>query len=307
MNEHNRDWISFVERNYGIRLKRVGRTEWAGPCIFCQGTDRLHVWERGNYMCRPGPGHCGRSGWLDELETTSPPTEADRLAWRVAALEQKQAELDRRMSALEYMHQCHDHELYHHNLDTNEKAVDYWLSEGMTPQTIHDYQLGYCKSCPTAPQHDSYTIPVLASGKLWNIRHRLCIPPSTGGKYRPHRGGIPALIFNADHLLRQTPDIIICEGEKKSMVVTQETGKTNIATMGAQSFKPEWAAKLARFQRVYVCLDPDMVSKAFDVAQLFGGRGRVLRLPYKADDFFVKFGGTAGDFQEYIKTARPVQ
>jgi hypothetical protein len=297
--------VAFVESKFGIRMKRAGPGEWAGSCPWCQGKDRFRVWDRGNYQCRPGPGHCGRSGWLDELDGPQKPTELELIKWRLDRIEHEQQEQARRLSALEYMHQCGDHELYHRNLDTNERAVDYWLSEGMTPQTIHDYQLGYCKSCPTAPEHDSYTIPVIASGKLWNIRHRLCTP-TDGGKYRPHRAGIPAMIFQADHLTRQTPDIVICEGEKKSIILTQATNMTNIATMGAQSFKPEWAAKLARFQRVYVCLDPDAPAKAVDVAKLFPGRGRVVSIPVKADDFFVRHGGTAAEFLTYIRNARPV-
>ena len=52
------------------------------------------------------------------------------------------------------------------------------------------------------------------------------------------------MIFHADHLLKDGPAILILEGEKKSMVVTQETGLLNIATMGAGSFKKEWAGKV---------------------------------------------------------------
>ena len=66
--------IQYVESRFNLQLKRVGRTEWAGPCPWCGGTDRFHVWDRGNYWCRPGPGHCGKSGWLDEMDGTNPPT-----------------------------------------------------------------------------------------------------------------------------------------------------------------------------------------------------------------------------------------
>ena len=63
----------------GIQLKKAGTTkggEWQGPCPWCGGTDRFHVWPEqnrtdkkgremacpGKYWCRPGLGHCGRSG-----------------------------------------------------------------------------------------------------------------------------------------------------------------------------------------------------------------------------------------------------
>jgi hypothetical protein len=63
----------------GIQLRKAGSTaggEWQGPCPWCGGDDRFHVWPEKNttdkqgrevkvpgaYWCRPGLGHCGRSG-----------------------------------------------------------------------------------------------------------------------------------------------------------------------------------------------------------------------------------------------------
>jgi DNA primase len=256
-------------------------------------------------MCRPGPGHCGRSGWLDELDGIAAPTPEQILEWRVSALERKAEEHERRLSALEQMHASTDHTTYHANLNNHVEAVDYWLTEGMTPQTIHDYLLGYCPSCPTAPGYASYTIPVMYQGQLFNIRHRLAKPPN-GSKYRPHMAGLPAMIFNADDLLSDSPHVIVLEGEKKSLAVKQETGLANVAIMGKSAFKPEWAGKLSRFGVVYVCYDPDAKEQAVQVARLFGDRGRVMDVPCKADDFFTRYGGTAADWRQYMKQARPI-
>lgn len=300
------DPIQFVESRFGIQLRRAGRSEWAGPCPWCGGTDRFHVWERGNYWCRPAPGHCGRSGWLDELDGARQLTPDELRDLRIAELERKVQEHERRLSALEKMHASTDHLTYHANLEHHVKAVDYWLEEGINPDTIAAYKLGYCPSCPTAPGYASYTIPVMYQGKLYNIRHRLANPPATGGKYRPHMAGLPAMIFNADHIDRDEPAILILEGEKKSIVVSQETEIPNIATMGAQSFKRGWAAKLDKFSTVYVCFDPDAETKAAEVASYFGARGRLVQLPFKADDFFVRYGGTASDFQHFVDLARHV-
>ena len=140
------DPAGFVESRFGLHMKRKTRTEWAGPCPWCGGNDRFVVWERGNFMCRSGPGHCGRSGWLDELDGAQKPTREQLLEWRVAELERKQAEHERRLSALEQMHESSDHLTYHQNLNSNMQAVDYWLGEGMTAATIADYMLGYCPS-----------------------------------------------------------------------------------------------------------------------------------------------------------------
>ena len=299
--------MAFVESRFGIQMRRVGRTEHAGPCPWCGGRDRFRVWQKGNYFCRPAPGHCGRAGWLDELDGTPQPTPEERLEWRVAALERKQQETDARLSALEKMHECTDHETYHSNLDHHVEAVDYWLNEGMTPDTIHKYQLGYCLSCPTARGYASYTIPVTYQGKLYNIRHRLA-RPNGGGKYRPHMPGLPILLFNADDLHAESNSLVILEGEKKSMVVGSQTGLANVATMGMQAFKQAWAKdkRFARFATVYVLYDPDAFGKAVEVAGYFDGRGRVVVMPAKSDDFFTVYGGTAAQFMEYIKTARPI-
>jgi hypothetical protein len=307
------DPVTFVESRFGIQLKKVGPTEYAGPCPWCSHgnprSDRFHVWTRGNYACmRPEiPGHCGRSGWLDELDGSKPLTKDELLELRVAALERKQQDHERRLSALEKMHECQDHYLYHKNLNDNEFAVDYWLSEGITYHSIARYKLGYCRSCPTAPDHDSYTIPVMAGGKLYNIRHRLRTP-NDGGKYRPHMSGLPAMLFGYDDISREDDHrIIIAEGEKKAIVLAQEVGIPVVATMGMQSFKPEWASKFPpRFTTIYVAYDPDATERAVDVARLFGKRARVLHLPCKADDFFSRYHGTKEDFLMHTKTARPV-
>jgi len=299
------DPVAFVESRFGIHLRRVSSKEWAGPCIFCGGTDRFHVWDRGTYYCRPGAGHCGRQGWLDELDGGKAPTEQERTEWRLQALERQVQEHDRRLSLLEQMHECTDHATYHANLAHHPDALQYWYNEGLLRETVDKHELGYCSSCPTAPGYASYTIPVTYRGELYNIRHRLA-RPSDGGKYRPHVAGLPSMIFNADDLDREDDRILILEGEKKSMVVGQETGLANIATMGKTAFKASWAPKLDRFAFVYVCYDPDALAQAVEVARLFGKRGRVVWMPVKADEFYTRHGGTADEFLEFLAAARKV-
>ena len=82
-------------------MKKAGRNEYAGPCPWCGGTDRFHVWEKGNYYCRPGAGHCGKSGWLDELDGKQKLGKEELVELRLAALERKQEEHEARLSALE--------------------------------------------------------------------------------------------------------------------------------------------------------------------------------------------------------------
>lgn len=281
----------------GLQLKRTGN-EAHGPCPRCGGTDRFAIFEDGGYWCR----QCGDSGWLDD-DKRRPMTEAELTQIRLKRLEYQQAEHDRRLSALETMHASQDHLRYWHNMEVHTEAIEYWDSQGMSLQTIDDYLLGYCPRCPTDRDgRASYTIPVLAAGKLWNIRHRL-IGADDGDKYRPHVAGLPAMLFNADFLTREGDSVIIVEGEKKSIIAAQ-TGFANVGLMGKSGFKPEWAAKFARFKTVHVALDPDALDQAAEISALFKGRGRVVYLYDKLDDMIVKHGATAEDIRWCIQQGR---
>lgn len=298
------DPVAEAERRWHIQLKRKSHDEYVGACPFCNaGEDRFHVWqERGNYWCR----QCDAKGWLDEDKDMSDHERRIReLEARQRAVERKQAEQEQRLSALERMHASTDHIRYWHNIVIETQAIEYWDSQGMSLQTMDDYKLGYCPRCPT--DHDgraSYTIPVMAYGKLWNIRHRL-IGAHDGDKYRPHLAGLPAMLFNADNLARDGDSITIVEGEKKSIVVAQ-SGFPNVGLMGKSGFQSEWARKFAKFKTVYVALDPDAEAQATEIAAQFKGRGRVALLPGKIDDLIVKHGATAEDIEWFLRMARPV-
>ena len=308
--------VAFVEGHFNIRLKKSGTNEYQSlnGCPWCgdggKGTksDRFRLILGGRsdsprVWCR----QCEHTEFLDKLAGKSPHelTQEEILERRIARIEREQREIKERLTILEQMHRSTDHLAYHKNLTDSGLGIEYWTSEGMTPETIRDRKLGYCLSCPTYPQSPSYTIPVMFDGKLWNIRHRLKYPDGAG-KYRPHRAGIPTMLFNADDIAKEGKAIMILEGEKKSMIVSQETGLLNIATMGAATFQRGWAAKFDKFQTVYVAYDPDVPDKAKTVTSHFGSRGRYVSLPVKADDFFVKYGGTKSDFLSFLKAARRV-
>jgi len=300
--------VVYLESRYQIQLKKVGRDEYAGPCPWCGGEDRFHVWERGNYWCRPGPGHCGKEGWVDTLDGNELTPEQRRLLALEAKqreMERRQEEHDRRLSALERMAKCTDHLSYHRALDW--QAIDYWHREGMTNATIDTHKLGYCARCPTDRDgRASYTIPVYGrdGSTLINIRHRLVMGPS-GDKYRPHLAGLGAQLFNSRYTATPGEFIIITEGEKKSLVLEQE-GLPNVAIMGKRSFNKEWLKWMEPFATVYVALDPDAQESARRLAALFSGRGRVVRLPCKVDDMVVRYGATGNDVMDFMRLGYPV-
>ena len=299
------DPISRIEIAFHIELKHVSGAEYCGPCPICGGTDRWHFWvDRLNWWCRPGPGHCGRKGFLDELfDDVKAPTQQDRLEWRMARIEEQQREMERRLSALERMAQSTDHLNYHYNITTD--AVVYFNEEGITNASIDKYMLGYCPRCPTDRQgRPSYTIPVINDGTLLNIRHRLVGADSD--KYRPHMAGLGVQLFNADYLDEPGESILIVEGEKKSIVVAQ-LGIPNVGIVGKRSFMKDWLTEFGRFQTVYIALDPDATESAYRLGALFGERARVARMPVKIDEAVFRYGATRGDIEAFLANARPVR
>ena len=111
-------------------------------------------------------------------------------------------------------------------------------------------------------------------------------------------------LFNADNVHKKTPEIMIVEGEKKSIICGQE-GFLNVGIVGKSAFKDEWVPYFGHFRQVNVLLDPDARESATRLATQFGRRGRVVTLPVKSDDFFFQFGGTKEQFLDFIKCAKP--
>lgn len=275
------------------------KTEAHGKCPICKRAehDGFIIFESGRYLCRPG----GCNGWLDEDKPRTL-TQAEKNAIEIDNLKRKQQEIEKRLTALERMHRCTDHLDYHRALDDD--ARRYWQGQGIFDGAIDSYQLGFCYRCPTDAEHRaSWTIPVMTKGKLVNIRHRL-FNADNGDKYRPHMAGLGNTLFNSDNLYNDEPDVMIVEGEKKSIVVGQY-GINTVGTMGMKGFPPAWAAAFKAQRTVYVALDPDAQEEARKLAALFPGRGRIVTLPVKADDFFVN-GGKPGEFREFMRLARRV-
>jgi len=294
------DFAAIAEQKWHIPLRRATGEEYVGPCPFCHdGHDRFHVWaERGNYWCRI----CEAKGWVsgDDREFT----EKELTDLRLRALERKVAEHDQRIAALERMASSTDHLTYHQQMDADGYR-GLWYEEGLYDPIIDRHKLGICYGCPTDfRDRMSMTIPVVNGGKLVNIRHRL-IGADNGDKYRPHMAHLGNTLFNADNIYTNAPSIIITEGEKKSLQLEQQ-GFLSVGTMGKTGFEPAWATRFERFKQVYVALDPDAIDKGRELARLFGSRGRLAKLPTKADDYFTMHHGTPAQFRECLAQARRV-
>jgi hypothetical protein len=276
---------------------------WAdGPCPWCGGDDRFVIRSSGWYDCRK----CARDGWIDENDAT-PPDPIKVLEARVAELERRDREKERRLSKLERMARSRDYWNYYKQMD-QDGMRDLWLEQGFTNETIDRWLLGVCYHCKTdrPTERMSMTIPVFFQDKIVNIRHRL-IGGDPSDKYRPHMAGLGNTLFNADDVYSDdASSIIVAEGEKKTIALKQYGLGNVVGAMGKAGFQKSWASRFSRFGEVLICLDPDAMDRAFEMSKWFGGRARVVGLPVKSDDFFVRYHGTVPQFREFLRMARRV-
>lgn len=197
---------------------------------------------------------------------------------------------------------------YHSNLNGRAEYVrDRW---GISDETIANFRVGYCQSCPQSPYSDSYTLPYYWHGKLVNLRHRLN-NPNGNGKYRPEAKDLPTAIFNANYIEQSAGDwIILVEGEFKTMVLCQE-GLATIGIPGASNIKliTKCIPLFAEIGLVYIVLDPGAEEQALKIGKQFKAakiESRLVTLPTKPDDFFTLYGGTVDQFKRYLETGRAI-
>lgn len=291
--------VSLAERRWPSLTFHITGDEASSACPFeHEGEDRFHVFSDGGFWCRV----CAKTGWLDDDQQRHILTPAERNALEIRKLARQVVAHEKRLTALEIMARSTDHLVYHKALDSD--GYRYWESQGITRESVDSYLLGICYNCPTDSEHRvSWTIPIFAKGVLVNIRHRL-MAADNGDKYRPHMAGLGTTLFDSSHLDNGLPTVILAEGEKKTIVLN-ERGFNAVGILGKSSFPPSWAKRFTQFERVFVCLDPDATDRAIKIAALFDGRGYVVRLPEKCDDFLVN-GGTATQLREFIRLARRI-
>jgi hypothetical protein len=312
------DAIAIFESEFGITLEHASGNEWCGPCPFCvpgkvTGVDRLRVWVGegqegiGSYWCR----QCERKGFVDKLLGGAPLTDHERRLRRLEAeaerVRRKEREIEQRLSALERLNRRDDHKQYYRALDENDRA--WWHSQGIVDATIDAHELGVCYGCPMDyPDHrPSYTIPVYASDRttLLNIRHRL-IGPVDGDRYRPHMKDLPGkALFNAHYAVTEN-EILVLEGSKKALCIEQY-GYPATGVFGMHGFDLSWLKRF-KARRLMLCPDPDAMRQwstlGHDIAKE-GFTVHVAEFPVKPDDLFID-GGTAADFERYLRWARRI-
>lgn len=285
------DLLALIGRD--TRLRKVASTnggEYAGPCPFCGGRDRLRVQpHRYRWWCR----QCGGNHWSDAIayvrkrdgksfeeacrelsgdmvpqfknavmaktNETRPPTCPPSKKWQ--------------SRARELLFECES------NLwgDRGAKAR-VWLFDlrGLNAETLHAWHIGYN---PTDAWEDprlwgfdggrriylprGVTIPCEVGGTLWGVKIRR---PQGNPKYIQPRGSVQVL-FGADTLGKHDY-AVLTEGEFDALLVWQALQRSNypewhqigVATPGSATNSIDintWADYLLPVSRFLVCYDAD--------------------------------------------------
>lgn len=229
--QHLQEWAVVAQERltqmfrFEITLHRHTESEVTGPCPLCKketgyaGTDRFIVYEDGNYWCRYAKRELGKEhkGWWLEQENRPTP---EQIAAR------KLKDQQEKLQQVATMLNCQDWQAYHSQVDEM-----LWLAAGLDRAAIDRWGLGYCKQAPcTDYETPSLTIPVFRDQKLVDIRHRL-LNPKEGQKYRSHKPGLPAQVFNADSA-KDGEVLYVVEGEKKAIVLEHNGFHPTIAYPG---------------------------------------------------------------------------
>lgn len=197
--------------------------------------------------------------------------------------------------------------VYHQKLDGSDQVS--WLKAlGLIDETISQFRLGYCNTCPTSPYSDSITVPYYVDNKLVDIRHILS-SPNGNGVYRPEVEGIPLQLFNLD-ILKSEDHAILVEGELQTMILYQYFVPTIGIPSEAPGFKATWA-KCFKGRQIYVALNTGkgkekIARRICDFIVMCGGSVKLLSLPVTPSEFFTKFNGNLDGFYSYLDAGRVI-
>jgi len=196
------------------------------------------------------------------------------------------------------------HMRYHAALTDADRA--WWMEHyGLSEQAIDRFKLGVCRDGFFAPV--TYTIPILAAGKLVSLKHRIPGAPD-GGKYRSHQKGLGTHLFNGDILTPDLRGVVIVAGELKAITLTDHGIPAVSTTGGCGHWSSAWNERFTACDRVYIAYDPEPPSEqvhARELAAALGDRARLVDCPQKPDDYVLAEG--AAMFRGLLKIARTLK
>jgi len=306
--------IEFGRIGLSGEFKKVGPNEWHGACVFCGGKDRFRVLTSRPFphwyaACRPGVGHCGWSGWVDQINPAlrEPLSAEKKRMWA----EQQQRERTRvEGERLARLAEYSTHELWvelHRRMAADQRQ--WWRDRGI-PDDWQDFlSLGYTPDklyyAGDEKRHSpAYTIPYFHDNFAFQtMQYRLTNPANPNDRYR-FEAGLPATYYQTNPNAPIGDKVILCEGAKKAIVTAVMTGVEEYAILAAPSKTGDYGLSeaLSKCGLVYVLYDPDAEEQAHDMAKSIGQQARCVILPEKVDDAFAG-GMTQREFAAYLRQA----
>lgn len=126
-------------------------------------------------------------------------------------------------------------------------AQEYLDSHGITEESVRQFEITSDPDFLHIPIKDEY-------GNNIFIKSRNLDYPNSEPKYKNSQGS-HATLFNL-HAVKDSPNIVLCEGEIDCIRLIQEGIPSVSSTGGASTFLPEWADYFTD-KTVWICLDSD--------------------------------------------------
>ena len=178
---------------------------------------------------------------------------------------------------------------------------EYLHKRGLTDAVIDEYKLGYGqfyrKPWITIPIKDIY-----GNYSFFKLRQ----DPAFGDDKITYPKGAEAQLYDWENLTKPNLSLVICEGEMDRLLLLSKGVPAITSTHGAMTFKDEWAEKIGKDRKIYVCFDNDEAGKKGSerVAKMVENGGcetYIITLPEEVGergditDYFIKLGGSVDD------------
>jgi DNA primase len=315
------DLLALIEQSTGLRRHASTKGgEWVGPCPFCGGNDRFHVWplsESPGWWCR----FCQKSGdaiaFVMERDSVSFADACRQLeGWNAPVAPEPPAPTTNlpswQATGADFIAHC---EAALWSADGFE-GLAYLRQRGLEDETIHRYQLGWNGDTLYRPRERwgltgkspriwlprGIVIPWIASGELQAIKIRrpdADTRDTDEGKYVAVAGSRPVL-FGSDTIAAHDVTVLV-ESELDAMLVEQTAGDLAgaVATGSAKaSLDTQAITCLLPASRVLVAYDSDPAGeKAAAGVLTLSSRMRRVKIPIGKDPTeFHQQGGRIRDW-----------
>jgi DNA primase len=317
------DLVELIGRD--VPLRRVASTaggEWAGPCPFCGGRDRLRV-QRRRWWCR----RCSSNEhWFDVIEYVRR-RDGCTFGEACSSLGASASELDstsREQSLVAAEPQVE--QLPHAGWQTAsrlfvERAIQtlwsdrgararaYLEGRGLRPETLRNWRIGYQPRDAHEPAATwalegrdlwlphGIVLPWQIGTDLWTVKVKR--PPPLKPPYWAIRGSVPVL-FGADMLLPGEV-VVLVESELDAILICQETGDAPVVAVGGarRSLGLRALQALLQSSQLLLCYDADVAGDAASEALQQVVRGaRRIRPPDGKDP--TAYWQAGGDVRSWI-------